>query len=82
MVVLCKIKWIFNTTPPFLKYKNIIKMNQYLMVFILVIIYPKDGAYITNLDEYFDIGTCLVALWVNINNNVTYFDSFVVEHMP
>ena len=52
------------------------------MVFILVIIYPKDGAYITNLDEYFDIGTCLVALWVNINNNVTYFDSFVVEHMP
>ena len=41
----------------------------------------KDGAYIINLDEYSDIGTHWVALWVN-NNNVTYFDSFEVEHMP
>ena len=40
----------------------------------------KDGTYIINLDEYSDIGTHLVALWVN--NNVTYFDSFVVEHIP
>ena len=32
----------------------------------------KDGAYIINLDEYSDIGTHWVALWVN-NNNVTYF---------
>ena len=31
----------------------------------------KDGAYVINLDEYFDIGTHWVALWVN-NNNVTY----------
>ena len=41
----------------------------------------KDGAYVINLDEYSDIGTHWVALWVNINN-VTYFDSFAVEHIP
>ena len=41
----------------------------------------KDGAYIINLDEYSDIGTHWIALWVN-NNDVTYFDSFVVEHIP
>ena len=41
----------------------------------------KDGAYVTNLDEYFDIGSHWVVLWVNINN-VTYFDSFGVEHLP
>ena len=31
----------------------------------------KDGAYIINLDEYSDIATHSVALWVD-NNNVTY----------
>ena len=41
----------------------------------------KDRAYVINLDEYSDIGTHWVALWVN-NNNVTYFDSFGVEHIP
>ena len=41
----------------------------------------KDGAYIINLDEYSDIGTRWVALHVN-NNDVTYFDSFGVEHIP
>ena len=41
----------------------------------------KGGAYIINLDEYSDIGTHWVALWVN-NNDVTYFDSFVAEHIP
>ena len=40
----------------------------------------KDGAYIINLDEYDDIGTNWVALWVN-NNDVTYLDSFGVEHI-
>ena len=40
----------------------------------------KDGAYVINLDEYSDIGTHWVALYVN--NNVTYFDSFGVEHIP
>ena len=41
----------------------------------------KDGEYIINLDEYSDIGTHWIALWVN-NNNVTYFNSFGVEHIP
>ena len=60
-------------------------MNQHLMVFILEIIYLnssteiKDGAYLINLDEYSDIGTHWVALYVQ-SNNVTYFDSFGVEH--
>ena len=40
----------------------------------------KDGAYIINLDEYSDIGTHCIALYVQ-NNNVTYFDSFGVEHI-
>ena len=40
----------------------------------------KDEAYIINLDQYSDIGTHWVASWVN-NNNVTYFDSFGVEHI-
>ena len=42
----------------------------------------KDGAYIINLDEYSDIGTHWVSLWVNNSNNVTYFYSFGVEHIP
>ena len=38
----------------------------------------KDGAYITNLNEYSDVGTHWVALYVH-SNNVTYFDSFGVK---
>ena len=41
----------------------------------------KDEAYIIILDEYSDIGTHRVALYAN-NNDVTYFDSFGVEHVP
>ena len=41
----------------------------------------KDGAYIIDLDEYSDIWTHWAALWVN-DDNVTYFDSFGVEHIP
>ena len=40
----------------------------------------KDRAYIINFDEYSDIGTHWVAL--NVQSNVTYFDSFGVEHIP
>ena len=40
----------------------------------------KDGAYVINLDEYSDIGTHWIALYSTYN--VTYFDSFVVEHIP
>ena len=38
------------------------------------------GAYIINLDDHYVIRTHWVALWIN-NNNVTYFDSFGVEHI-
>ena len=41
----------------------------------------KDGAYIINLDEYSDVGTHWVALYVQ-NNDAPYFDSFGVEHIP
>ena len=41
----------------------------------------KDGAYVINLDEYSDIRTHWIALYVQ-NNDVTYFDSFGVEHIP
>ena len=42
----------------------------------------KDGAYIINLDEYSDIGTHWVALYVHNDDDVTYFYSFGVEHIP
>ena len=41
----------------------------------------KDGTYVINLDEYSDIGTHWIALYVN-KKVVTYFDSFGVEHIP
>ena len=39
----------------------------------------RDGAYVINLGEYSDIGAHWVALYVK-NNDITYFDSFGVEH--
>ena len=41
----------------------------------------KSGAYVLNLDKYTDAGTYWIALYVK-NNEITYFDSFVVEHVP
>ena len=41
----------------------------------------KNGAYVINLNEYADIGTHWIALYVK-NNEVIYFDSFGVEHVP
>ena len=41
----------------------------------------KDGEYIINLGEYKSIGTLWIALYVNANN-IVYFDSFAVEHIP
>ena len=41
----------------------------------------KNGAYVINVDEYRDIETHWVALYVN-NKTITYFDSFGVEHIP
>ena len=40
----------------------------------------KDGAYMINFNEYESIATHWIALYVN-DNNVTYFDSFGVEHI-
>ena len=40
----------------------------------------KDGAYVINLDEYYDIGTHWIALYVN-NKTVTYFSLFEIEHI-
>ena len=41
----------------------------------------KNGAYVINLDEYSDIGTHWIALYVN-NKTITYFESFGIEHIP
>ena len=41
----------------------------------------KKGAYVINLDEYDDIGTHWIALYVR-NNEVIYFDSFGVKYIP
>ena len=41
----------------------------------------RDWAYVIKLDEYSDIGTHWVALYA-LNNNVNYFGSFAVEHIP
>ena len=41
----------------------------------------KDGAYVINHDKYSDIGTQWISLYAQ-NNDVTYFDSFGVEHIP
>ena len=41
----------------------------------------KNGACVINLDEYADVGTHWIALYVK-NNEITYFDSFGVEHVP
>ena len=41
----------------------------------------KDGAYLIDLDEYTNIGSQWVALYLH-NKDATYFDSFGVEHIP
>ena len=41
----------------------------------------KDGGYVIKLHEYSNIGSHWVSLYVQ-NKNVTYFDSFGVEHIP
>ena len=41
----------------------------------------KNGAFVINLYDYADVGTRWIALYVK-NNEVIYFDSFGVEHIP
>ena len=52
-------------------------MNLNLMVFIKEINLPKrkDGAYLTNLDEFKSIGTHWIALYVNGNNKSASYDA-------
>ena len=57
-------------------------MDQDLVMFFQEIIYlKKDGTYVINLDEYADVGTHWIALFCN-RNEIVYFDSFGVEHVP
>ena len=79
-------KWIFNTASSFNQfwntknYQNQPRFNGVYSRGNLPKI--KDGAYVINLDEYSDIGNHWVALWIDNSNNVTYFDSFGVKHIP
>ena len=41
----------------------------------------KDGPYVINLHEYADVDTHWIVLFCN-RNEIVYFDSFVVEHVP
>ena len=41
----------------------------------------KDGVYVINLDEYADVGTYCIDLICD-RNEIFYFDSFGVEHIP
>ena len=41
----------------------------------------KDGAYVINLDEYKSTRTHWIAFYAN-GNNLTFLDSFEVEHIP
>ena len=41
----------------------------------------KNEAYIINFNEYAYVGTHWIAFYVK-NNEVIYFDSFGVEHVP
>ena len=52
------------------------------MVFFQEIICLKQyGSYIINFDEYADVCTHWIALFRN-RNEIVYFDSFGVEHIP
>ena len=41
----------------------------------------KDGAYVINFDGYADAGRHWIALFCN-KNEIVYFDSFGIEHVP
>ena len=43
--------------------------------------FSQDGAYVINLDEHTDTGTHWIALFC-VRDEVIYFDSFGVEHIP
>ena len=78
MVALCpllrKNNWIFNEAWSFSKLWNTKTSNNLPKK-------TKDGAYAINLDEHKDTGTHWIALFCN-RNEIVYFDSFGVEHIP
>ena len=41
----------------------------------------NDGTYVINLNKYAHVGTHWIALYA-LNNGLTYFGSFGVEHVP
>ena len=60
-------------------YQNETRFNGVYSRYNLVEI--KDRAYVINPDKLSDTGTHRVALYVQ-HNNISYFDSFGVEHIP
>ena len=59
-------------------------MNQDLIIFFSKNNLPKiikDRTYVMNHDEYADVGTPWIALFCK-RNEIVYFDSFAVEHVP
>ena len=59
-------------------------MNQNLMIFFSrnnLSKKIKDAAYVRNLYEYADVGTHWIVLFCK-RNEIVYFDSFGVEHVP
>ena len=59
------------------------RMNQDLMESFQEIICLKkikNGAYVTNLNEYADVGTHWIALFCN-RSGIVFFDSFGIEHV-
>ena len=52
-----------------------------MVVFREIIYLNKGWEHVVKLDEYKSIRTHWIALYVN-DINVTYFDSFGVEHIP
>ena len=84
-MVIVSLKWIFNVAHPLTNfevqkyYQNEPRFNGVYSRDNLPKI--KDRAYVINLDACSDTGTHWVALYVH-NDDVTYFDSFGVEHIP
>ena len=84
--LLRKMKWIFNTASSF----NNFEIQKYYEdeprfngVFSRDNLPKKmkDGAYVINFDEYADTGIHWIALFCK-KNEIIYFDSFGVEHIP
>ena len=75
--------WIINTNSSFNEFWNTKVLSEWTSIYSRdnLLKKIKDGTYVINIDEYSDIGTHWIALYA-LNNNVNYFDSFGVEHIP